>query len=186
MVDYTFTANMEKQLDDIVDRKARYLDVITGYDRQHQANITEVNLKLADVEKKTTTRLLGDHKNKPVRVGASEKGTYLLYNDQFFAIPGENPQTLTLEAAVALLTAATGRPTGGSGSSGAKSVSEVLHVTGKYEIRKGTYGYYFTDKTTNVSFPRTITTLAQIKKLKVAELDKLLQKYLDYKKSKAG
>jgi DNA topoisomerase-1 len=187
MVDYAFTAQMEKQLDNIVERTSRYIDVITGYDAEHQASITRANTALPDIEKKTVTRLLGDYKQKPVRVGESEKGTYLIYDDSFYnAEAPASAEEMTLAQAIALIEAAPAKQSGGSARPGPSKAAEVLHIIGNYEVKKGQYGFYFTDKQVNVSMPKNVTTLAQVKKLKTVDLDKLKRDYLAYKARKAG
>ncbi len=187
MVDYAFTAQMEKQLDNIVERTSRYIDVITGYDAEHQASITRANTALPDIEKKTVTRLLGDYKQKPVRVGKSEKGTYLIYDDCFYNTePPASAEEITLTQAIALIEAAPAKKSGGSARPGPSKAAEVLHIIGNYEVKKGQYGFYFTDKQVNVSMPKNVTTLTQVKKLKTVDLDKLKVDYLAYKARKAG
>ena len=184
MVDYQFTAQMEKKLDNIVERTSRYIDVITAYDLQHQANISRAETALPNIEKKTATRLLGDYKNKPVKVGKSDKGTYLLYNDRFYnAAATVSAETITLSQAITLIDEAPAKNT--TNPNHATSTGPQ-HIIGNYEVKKGQYGFYFTDKTHNVSFPKNVTTLSQIKKMKTGDLDKLKAHYLAYKAGKTG
>ena len=178
LVDYGFTAGMEKQLDEIVEGKGKFLTVIQHYDQMHQRMIAQVESSLPDARRETATRLLGEYKNKPVRVGTSKQGTYLLYNDAFTPIDALLTEEVTLELAIPFLESRSSAPA-------AKGVT-IIHKAGKYEVRKGQYGYFITDGITNAKLPKQFTTESQMKTIKAADAQNIIKGYLEWKKKAAN
>ena len=175
LVDYSFTSDMEKQLDQIVEGHRKFIEVIEHYDHTHQQQIRQVESRQADVERQTVTRLLGDYKGKPVRVGVSKNGTYLLYDHSFTSVPNRTPEELTLATGIEFLEQAT---------NGAKQKPVVVHKMGKYEVKQGQFGMYLTDGVTNAKLPAQFSNLDQVKQLKAVDAQKILKDYLKWKKEK--
>ena len=174
LVDYGFTAGMEKQLDDIVEGKSKFLTVIQSYDQMHQRMIAHVEAKLPDAKRETVTRLLGEYKNKPVRVGTSKQGTYLLYADAFTGVESLSADKVTLELAIPMLESSSSAPA-------AKGLT-IIHKAGKYEVRKGQFGYYLTDGVTNAKLPKQFATESQMKTIKAADAQTIIKAYLEWKR----
>ena len=110
LIDYSFTAEMEKQLDQIVEGNRKFLDVIQTYDRTHQQMIQRLETTQPDTQRSSLTRILGDYIGKPVRVGSSKTGTYVLYDEKFTSVPNLTADQVTLEIAVSTLKTATTDP----------------------------------------------------------------------------
>ena len=177
LVDYGFTAGMEKKLDEIVEGKSKFLTVIQSYDQMHQRMLAHVEATLPDAKRETATRLLGEYKNKPVRVGTSKQGTYLLYNDAFTPVESLLAEEVSLEIALPMLESRSSLPA-------AKGLT-IIHKAGKYEVRKGQFGYYITDGVTNAKLPKQFTTESQIKTIKAADAQNIIKSYLEWKKKSA-
>ena len=176
LIDYSFTAEMEKQLDQIVEGNRKFLDVIQTYDRTHQLMIQQLETAAPDAQRSSSTRVLGDYNGKPVRVGNSKTGTFLLYDKNFTTVPNLTADQLTLEIAISTLKASTND----SSSTGRQSF--LIHKVGKYEVRQGKYGYYLTDGQTNAKLPTQFTTVELIKAINQTEAQKIMKSYADWKK----
>ena len=177
LVDYGFTAAMEKQLDEIIDGKSRFVNVIQAYDQMHQKMIALVERKLPDAKRETATRLLGEYQHKPVRVGTSKQGTYLLYNNAFTTLDSLMADEVTLDEAIAVLESRSAAP--------AAKAPGIIHKAGKYEVKKGQFGYYLTDGTINAKLPKQYTTESQIKTIKAAKAQAIMKSYLEWKEKAA-
>ena len=177
LVDYGFTSAMEKQLNQIIEGKSKFLTVIQTYDQMHQKMIAQVEATLPDAKRETATRLLGEYENKPVRVGTSKQGTYLLYNDTFTPVDSLTADEVTLVQAIPILQARANAP--------AAKTAVLIHKVGKYEVRNGQFGYYITDGSTNAKLPKQFTTESQIKTIKEPDAKAIIKSYLDWKKKNA-
>ncbi len=180
LIDYSFTAEMEKQLDQIVEGNRKFLDVIQTYDRTHQLMIQQLETDAPDAQRSSSTRVLGDYNGKPVRVGNSKTGTFLLYDKNFTTVPNLTADQLTLEIAISTLKAST------IDSSSTGRQSSLIHKVGKYEVRQGKYGYYLTDGQTNAKLPTQFTTVELIKAINQTEAQKIMKSYADWKKKQAS
>lgn len=169
MMDYQFTSDIEAQLDEVVEGKANYLDVMQGFDSTHLTSLKECEAlpEVNATERKTT--LLGQLDGHPVSYGKTEKGAYLLHQNVFYNLSDETIPDLA-QAGVII-----------------KQLKEKKALSLVYQVKdlvvkNGQYGYYIEDKKGNKA-PLKME-LDAIKQLDYKELSEKLKSYLAWKKNK--
>lgn len=134
LMDYQFTATVEAQLDEIVEGRLRFTEVVGNYDTIQMNLLRQADQSAADKPtQETTTRVIGHVDNLPVRTGKSKYGTYISFNGEFYSVD-KDPADVTLSDLEKAIEAKKSAPTAG-----------LLAKVGKYEIRKGKYGLYLVD-----------------------------------------
>lgn len=179
LVDYTFTADMEGNLDQITEGKNTFLRVVTAFDQEHTRMLQTVNTALKDVERKVTSVLIGDIDGLPVKAGISKKGgVYVFYNEVFCPVEGQNDfKAVTLDMAKIAIAAKKAKE--------AQREKETLRTiegkTNTYSIRQGQYGIYVTNGTDSAGL-RDVKTQAQVDALTASECKVAIDSYKEWKK----
>lgn len=180
LVSYQFTAEMEKKLDDVVEKKANYLSVVTDFDEHHSILLTKAEQAHPDVARQSTLVPIGELNGLPLKAGKNKKtgATYVLYNGQFYDVPGCEPARVTLDMAqVAIATKEA------SVREREKATRRTLTEKGvTYAIRQGEFGLYVTNGTHNAPL-KDITTQVQIEALTGASLSARIADHLKRKKA---
>ncbi len=178
LVDYAFTASMEKRLDEVAGGKASYKQVVSEFDTDHQHLLQLADASQQDVVRTPSTLEVGELNGEPVKTGKGKYGTYVLYKGEFLDARQYEPDQITLDLVVQLLEKKTQQLQ--------QRQENLIHKAGKYEVRQGPHGQYVTDGTTNARLPQQITTTEQIKQLTGENCQSIISRYLTWKKSQAG
>lgn len=150
LVDYTFTANMEKRLDDVAEGKCTYRQVVEEFDLDHQRQLHQAETAQEDQVRTPQTVLVGELAGEPVKTGKGKFGTYVLYKGEFLDARQFEPEQITLTIVQQLIDKRT--------QQNQQRLENLIHKTGKYEIRQGPHGVYVTDGTHNARLPQQIST----------------------------
>lgn len=177
LVDYTFTASMEKRLDEVAGGKASYKQVVSEFDTDHQHLLQLADTTQQDAVRTPATRLVGDLGGEPVKSGKGKYGTYVLYKGEFLDARQYEPDQITLQIVRQLLEL--------KANQDQQRQENLIHKVGKFEVRQGPHGQYVTDGITNARLPNHITTTDQIKQLTSEDCQAIIKSYLDWKKSKS-
>lgn len=182
VVDYSFTAGMEKNLDEIVERRMSYVGVLSGFDQQHQRMLTEAR-KLPDREREGVPIVIGQLDGNEVKAGMNRKtgSIYVLVNDQFYTVEGvSSPKQVTLE----LATKAIAQKAAQTQQRQQNTLRTLNHKNKTYTILQGQYGLYVTDGTESASL-KHVTTQQQIDAFTAEELQKLIKEAVEYRKNRS-
>ena len=182
LVDYAFTADMEANLDAIVDRKSTYAGVVGRFDEDHQAMLRLTETAVADVPRKNAPVAVGTLDGLPVVAGISLKTgkTYIRYNEQLYSTE-KKPGALSIDDVREVMADKVRRE--------ADRVQNTLRsFSGKgktYTLRTGEYGVYLTDGKRSAPC-KNLTTQAQIDSMTPELAEKLLVDYAAAKKAGAS
>ena len=179
-VDFTFTATMEGQLDEIMSGKSSYVGVVGSFDKAHQAMLGIARQEPDPVPK---TKLIGQIDGDDARWGVSDKTgkAYIMYRNVFYPMPGETiPQSVTL----AMVHQAFALKASAQTAFDANTLSTVPDGKLTYHVRRGQYGIYVTDGTVSASLKDT--TDEQAKMMTAEAVRKRLADYRAYKSSQGS
>lgn len=179
-VDFTFTANMEAQLDEIMRGKKSYGSVVENFDKTHQAMLGIARQEPDPVPK---TKLIGQIDGDDARWGVSDKTgkAYIMYRKAFYPMPGDTiPQSVTLD----MVQEAFALKANAQTAYDANTLSTVPDGKLTYHVRRGQYGIYVTDGKVSASL-KDITD-EQAKVMTAEAIRKRLVEYRAYKSSQAS
>ena len=178
LVDYAFTASMEKRLDEVAGGKASYKQVVSEFDADHQHLLKLADAVQQDIVRTPSTHLIGELDGEAVKTGKGKYGTYVLFKGEFLDARQYEPEQITLDLVQQLLDKKSQQLQ--------QREENLIHKVGKYEIRQGPHGQYVTDGTTNARLPQQVTTTEQIKLLTSDNCQAIITSYLTWKKSQTS
>lgn len=170
MMDYAFTAGIETSLDEILEGKHTYQDVMKHFDTVHQQQLRKV-AGIADLARPAaSTRLVGEKDGEPVRVGSSQHGTYILWKKTFYNTPiaADDVTMEDVETAIAARTEG--------------AAKGLIVKVGKYEIRSGQYGLFVSDGKNKASLKNKSEDEARA--MSASDCKAAIDSYLDWQKKK--
>jgi len=179
--DYKFTANIEKEFDEIVSNKTNYLSVVSGFYKNLEDSLDKVTTNVADVERPKNYKELGDFEGGKVVVGNGKHGFYAALDkgekEREFASLDKSIAELndiTLEMAIEALKK---KREGGS-----KPSNVIKEFSKDFKIINGKYGPC-------ILKGKDFTPIFKDKQEKAAELTKeecleIIKSYKEYKKKK--
>lgn len=180
MMDYQFTAKCEDQFDLIATGKEKYVSVVSNFYGDLDACLSRVEQTHGDVQARVRkTADLGSFEKNVVSVGKGEFGVYVKHKKDFYNVKDvEDPATLTLERAIAVITASRVEEKQRKEDRKASTLKEF----GRYKIIQGQYGPYVTNGTDNAPVPKW--EVDKIDSFDSEKCKEILRTYKQYKKRK--
>lgn len=170
MMDYAFTAEIENGLDEILQGKHTYEDLMKRFDQVHQDQLRKVSAVADAARPAPSTRLVGTKDGEPVRVGSNQHGTYIVWKKTFYNTTVA-PDDVTMEDVdQAIAAKAEG------------SAKGLIAKVGKYEIRSGQYGLFVSDGKNKASLKNK--TEDEARAMSASDCKAAIDSYLDWQKKK--
>ena len=174
LVDYGFTAEMEQALDEIMEGKRNYGQVVRDFDNKHSTMLRTTDGSVEDVPVERKTRALGEFEKAPISVGVGDYGTYVVWNGKFFKLGEVKPEEVTFDGAVQAILLKRAKE--------AEYQAGILHQLGKYVFRKGEFGIFMVYGDKRV--PCRNYTEESIKSITAEQCKALVASYEQYLKTK--
>ncbi|MDJ1497586.1 type I DNA topoisomerase [Cytophagaceae bacterium DM2B3-1] len=140
IVDYTFTANCEQNLDEIVEGKSSFLKVVSHLDTKLANLLEKANIHNPDVERQTKQSSqveIGTYKDKPIKAGSGKYGPYLLYDKIFYSLEDKKKDfsSISLNEAISLIEKGK-KPSSTSDKYQPKDDPNLIKTVGAYQIKR--------------------------------------------------
>ena len=86
MMEYNFTRNLEKELDDIVNGNKNWLNVVDSLTKTLEKLINKIPIN-SKINKKMSNNIIGEFNDKKISYFVGKYGPCLKYNDKFYSLP---------------------------------------------------------------------------------------------------
>jgi DNA topoisomerase III len=179
------TGNWEKALNLIAEGKRNYSQFIVGihsYTQEVVATMKQAGLSMPGAQNPRIEIMeVGKMGEEVVKAGKGQYGTFVIYQEKFYPVPGREPAEITLEIAMAAVEA---KKVLDQERAALRKQNLIAKVGKTYEIRNGQYGLYVTDGKVNASLPKNISP-EEAATWKVDQCKKTIAAYLEWKKTRS-
>ncbi len=149
IVNYDFTSEIEKELDDICTGNMTYLKCLQNIDKVLSKYIA--NTDSIPSTKEPKSKEIGIYNDKMIYAGTGKFGTFLLHNKLFTNVKDIAPENITLDNAISLIEE---NLKSDKSKTQDKTPDKVLKKIGKYQIIQNDRGTFISDGNDKCYIPK--------------------------------